>query len=71
MNRDGPNQDCFVCAIMAKGQGDRDKVVRSARDDVEGRRIIVQDFCDQFVTPKCPALKGKPKIFVVNVSRKF
>ena len=60
-----------MCAIMAKGQKDKDKVVRSAGDDVGGTRIVVQDFCDQFVASKCPALKGKPKIFIVNVGWKF
>ena len=55
--------DAFVCIIMSHG-GDRDTVF-----GVRGKKIAIEDLTSEFYPKKCPALAGKPKVFIIQTCR--
>ena len=59
-SKDFTNEDCLVCAILS--HGDSNGFIST----YDGK-IHLQTFFDAFSDKACPSLKGKPKIFVVQV----
>jgi len=59
-SKDFTNEDCLVCAILSHGD------INGFISTYDGK-IHLQTFFDAFSDKACPSLKGKPKIFVVQV----
>ena len=55
--------DAFVLIVMSHG-GDRDCVL-----GVDGRETTVKDLMVEFRENKCPSLKRKPKVFIIQTCR--
>ena len=55
--------DAFVFIVMSHG-GDRDCVL-----GVDGRETTVKDLMVEFRENKCPSLKRKPKVFIIQTCR--
>lgn len=58
------NADCFVCFILTHG---REGNYLRARDE----RYKFDEIVNMFTADNCPALEGKPKIFMLQVSSKL
>ena len=60
-SEDFTNEDCLVCAILS--HGDSNGFIST----YDGK-IHIQVFFDAFSDKACPSLKGKPKIFIIQVN---
>ena len=58
--KDLSQYNCFVCVFLSHGEGD--KIMMH-----EGTLHIQDDILDRF--RKCEQLAGKPKIFIIQVSK--
>eukprot|EP01045_Picozoa_sp_COSAG04_P020456 COSAG04_NODE_2096_length_4799_cov_2.971489_4_plen_391_part_00 len=66
MSRSERHGSCFVCVVMAHGGGgDETHISAADHGSVSIRSDVIQPFTDA----RCPALRGKPKIFLVNACR--
>ena len=54
--------DVFVCFILSHGNQD-------GIEGVDGEHVQLRDLAKQLESDKCPALKGKPKLFFVQACR--
>jgi len=61
--KDHSTFDAFVMIVMSHG-GDRDCIL-----GVNGRETSVKNLMVEFQEPKCPSLKGKPKVFIIQTCR--
>ena len=61
--KDHSTFDAFVMIVMSHG-GDRDCI-----QGVNGRETSVKNLMVEFQEPKCPSLKGKPKVFIIQTCR--
>ena len=57
---DHANADCFGCAILSHGA----EGIVYGTDGMIRVDLLVSEFSED----KCPGLKGKPKIFIIQVS---
>lgn len=55
--------DAFVLILMSHG-GDRDHIL-----GIDGRETTVKNLMVEFQANKCPSLKGKPKVFIIQTCR--
>ena len=55
--------DAFVLILMSHG-GDRDHIL-----GVDERETTVKNLMVEFQANKCPSLKGKPKVFIIQTCR--
>ena len=55
--------DAFVMIVMSHGE-DGDCIL-----GVDGRKTSVKDLMDEFQETKCPSLKKKPKVFIIQACR--
>ena len=61
--KDHSSFDSFVMIVMSHG-GDRDCIL-----GVHGRETSVKNLMVEFQEPKCPSLKEKPKVFIIQTCR--
>eukprot|EP01047_Picozoa_sp_COSAG01_P052704 COSAG01_NODE_5569_length_4176_cov_7.015943_1_plen_522_part_00 len=58
--------DNFLCVLMAHGAGGQDTYIVAA----DGERIYLSDdVFSRFKGSRCPGLRGKPKVFLINACR--
>lgn len=55
--------NAFVMIVMSHGE-DNDCIL-----GVDGKRVFVKDLMVQFQELKCPSLKEKPKVFIIQACR--
>ena len=55
--------DAFLLILMSHG-GDRDHILR-----VDGRETTMKNLMVEFQANKCPSLKGKPKVLIIQTCR--
>ena len=55
--------NAFVMVVMSHGE-DNDCIL-----GVDGRKVFVKDLMVQFQERKCPSLKEKPKVFIIQACR--
>lgn len=59
--------DCFVCCILS--HGDVNGLLRTYYHGPT-EYVTISEVCDRFTVQECPALFGKPKIFIFDVSNR-
>ena len=61
--KDHSEFDAFVFIIMSHG-GNKDVI-----EGVDGRNIRIEDLMCEFTSAKCPTLRNKPKLFIIQTCR--
>ncbi|XP_071105113.1 caspase-3-like [Haliotis cracherodii] len=68
---DHTNADCFACIILSHGgeEDDRHGIPHDILHGVDGSIVYTRDLVNLLREKKCPQLKDKPKIFIIQACR--